>query len=377
VHILELTGAVSLCAWIYLLIGRGCFWRIKAEPAAAANPPAKFVCAIIPARNEEPVIGEAVRSLVCQGVKVIVVDDHSSDRTAAVAAQSGATVVAAGPLPRGWTGKLWALSEGVKAAQQSHPDYYLFTDADIVHAPGNVAGLVARAESSNLDLVSLMVKLRCRTFPERALIPAFVFFFFMLYPPAWIADRRHKTAGAAGGCILIRPAALERSGGIAAIRGELIDDCALAKAVKPGGGVWLGVTEDTASIRDYTTFAEIRGMISRTAFTQLRHSALLLAGTIAGMVIIYVAPPALLFTRNPIAAAAGLAAWIMMIIVYLPVLRFYRRSPFWAPLLPLVALFYMAATLDSAIRYWSGRGGVWKGRVQDVHEPGCYDEGIE
>lgn len=366
-HIFELIAALSLCAWIYLLTARGAFWRIKAAPAPTFTPSAKSVCAIIPARNEEATVGQAVKSLVGQCAKVIAVDDHSSDRTAEFASVAGATVVTGGPLPAGWTGKLWALSEGIQAAKSLHPDYYLFTDADIVHSPHNVADLVSRAESAGLDLVSLMVKLRCRSFAERALVPAFVFFFFMLYPPAWIADGRRKTAGAAGGCILIRPQALERIGGIAAIRGELIDDCALARAVKPGGGgIWLGAAEDTASIRDYTTFAEIRRMISRTAFTQLRHSALLLAGTIVGLAVIYLAPPLLLLTGDPPAVAAGLAAWILMILAYLPILRYYRQSPAWAPLLPLVALFYIAATVDSAISYWSGRGGAWKGRVQDA-----------
>ena len=364
--IFELIGALSLCAWIYLLTARGGFWRIQAALPAVPAPTAKCVCAVIPARDEEAAVGEAVRSLAGQCARVIVVNDHSSDRTAEVASAAGATVVAAGPLPADWTGKLWALSEGVNAARPSNPDYFLFTDADIVHSPHNVADLVARAESEGLDLVSLMVQLRCCSLAERALVPAFVFFFFLLYPPAWISNRRYKTAGAAGGCILIRPSALERIGGIAAIRGELIDDCALARAVKAGGGVWLGMSEDTLSIRDYTTFGEIRRMISRTAFTQLRHSALLLAGTIIGLAVIYLAPPLLLLTGDSLAAATGLAAWILMIVAYLPILRFYRRSLIWAPFLPLVALFYMTATLDSAMRYWSGRGGVWKGRVQDA-----------
>jgi hopene-associated glycosyltransferase HpnB len=211
-----------------------------------------------------------------------------------------------------------------------------------------------------------MVKLRCRSFAETLLIPAFVFFFFMLYPPAWVNRRDRRTAAAAGGCILIRPSALDRIGGIAAIRDAIIDDCALARAVKrTGGGIWLGVTDDTVSIREYSTFAQIRAMISRTAFAQLRHSALLLAGTILGMAVIYLAPPLLLFARNPLAAIFGLAAWILMSIAYSPALRFYGRSLGWSPLLPLVALFYLSATIESAVSYWTGRGGVWKGRVQD------------
>jgi len=276
-------------------------------------------------------------------------------------------VIRAGPLPPGWSGKLWAISEGLKHARSLQPDYLLFTDADIIHGLNNIAELVARAETENLDLVSLMVKLRCRSLAETLLIPAFVFFFFMLYPPAWVARRDRRTAAAAGGCILIRPSALDRIGGIAAIRDAIIDDCALARAVKQtGGNISLGVTDDTVSIRDYTTFAEIRAMISRTAFAQLHHSAWLLAGTILGMAIVYLAPPLLLLTRNPLAAFFGLAAWLLMVVSYVPVLRFYGRSIAWAPLLPLVALFYLSATFDSALAYWTGRGGVWKDRVQDA-----------
>lgn len=325
---------------------------------------------IIPARNEEAVIGRALASLGSQQysgrLEIIVVDDHSSDRTAAIAAQAGARVIAAGPLVPGWSGKLWAILEGLKHAASLTPDYLLFTDADIVHGPNNVAELVARAEAEKLDLVSLMVKLRCRSAAERMLIPAFVFFFFMLFPPAWVAERNRGTAAAAGGCILIRPSALEGIGGIASIRGEIIDDCALAGRVKrTGGAIWIGVTHETSSIRDYTSFGEIRAMISRTAFAQLRHSALLLILTIIGMAVIYLAPPLLLFSGRPLAAIFGLAAWFLMMISYSQALRFYGRSVLWAPLLPVIALFYMSATVDSAIAYWSGRGGVWKERVQD------------
>jgi len=392
---LELIAAASLSAWVYLFAARGGFWRINSPPKPAPPAAAKLVCVVLPARNEESVIGQAIESLQRQNysapVHIIVVDDHSSDRTAAVAVEAGATLIPAGPLPAGWSGKLWAISEGLRHARSLAPDYLLFTDADIVHSPNNIAELVARAEAGNLDLVSLMVKLRCRSLAETLLIPAFVFFFFMLYPPAWVARRDRRTAAAAGGCILIRPAALQRIGGIAAIRGEIIDDCALARAVKrSGGGIWLGVTHDTSSIRDYRTFADIRAMISRTAFAQLHHSALLLAVTILGMAVIYLAPPLLLFTRNPLAAIFGLAAWFLMTITYVPALRFYGRSlalaptrpgvesqctpqhRVWnyrvlmAPLLPLVALFYMSATIDSASSYWTGRGGIWKGRVQDA-----------
>jgi hopene-associated glycosyltransferase HpnB len=358
--ILELIAAASLGSWIYLFTFRGGFWRMQVPAKPVRSGAEKSVCVIIPARNEEAVIGQAVTSL--RPWPVIVVDDHSSDRTAEVAAQAGAEVIPAGPLPPGWSGKLWAISEGLKHAAALAPDYLLFTDADIVHGPDSIAELAARAETENLDLASLMVKLRCRSLAEKLLIPAFVFFFFMLYPPAWVARRNRRTAAAAGGCILIRPSALDRIGGIAAIRGEIIDDCALAREVKrTGGGIWLGVTNASRSIRDYSTFSEIRAMISRTAFAQLHHSALLLAGTILGIAIVYLAPPALLFKRNPL----GAVAWILMTIAYAPAMRFYGRSVAWAPLLPLIALFYISATIESALAYWTGRGGFWKGRIQD------------
>jgi hopene-associated glycosyltransferase HpnB len=366
--IAELIAASALGTWLYLFTARGNFWRISAPVSPSRVAAGKSVCVVIPARNEEPVIGQALASLIDQATHIIVVDDHSSDRTAEIARQHGAQVIEAGPLPAGWSGKLWAISEGLKHAATLAPDYLLFTDADIVHSPGNIAELVSRAETANLDLVSLMVKLRCRSFAETLLIPAFVFFFFMLYPPEWVNRRGSKTAAAAGGCVLIRPAALDRIGGIQSIRSEIIDDCALARAVKrSGGSIWLGPTGATHSIRAYGAFAEIRAMISRTAFAQLRHSAVLLALTILGMAIVYLAPPLLLLTRKPLAAILALATWFLMMRAYAPSLRFYGRSVLWAPLLPLVALFYMSATLESAAAYWSGRGGVWKERVQDTN----------
>ena len=366
----ELVGAVSLAVWIYLLTCRGGFWRVRVLPIPKSDAPRKSVVAVIPARNEEAVVGRAIAALINQDypgcLHIILVDDHSTDATVAAAGtHERLRIVEAAPLPKGWTGKLWAVSEGLKRGAELRPDYFLLTDADIVHAPDNVAGLVARAEAGGLDLVSYMVKLQCRTLAERAMIPAFLFFFLKLYPPPWIARRDRKTAGAAGGCMLIRPAALERIGGIEAIRQELIDDCALARAVKQGGNIWMGLTEETRSIREYASFGEILRMISRSAFTQLGHSVWLLAGTILGMAVIYLAPPLLIVTGDRIAAACGMAAWILMMISYAPTLRFYQRSVAWAPLLPLVALFYMIATVDSAVRYFAGRGGLWKGRVQD------------
>jgi len=350
--------------WIYLLVGRGFFWCTREARLASRPAPPRRIAIVIPARNEALLIGKAVASLAVQDYggpfDLFVVDDHSTDRTAEAA--SGAHVVAAGPLPEGWTGKLWAVSEGVRAAAAFEADYFLLTDADIVHAPVSLSRLVAHAEAGGYDLASLMVELRCETLAERALIPAFVFFFLKLYPPRWIANTKRRTAGAAGGCMLVRRDTLERIGGIATIRAELIDDCALAKAVKRGGGrVWLGLTSQARSIRQYASFAEVGRMISRTAFTQLGYSPLLLAGTVLGMSAIYLLPPVLaLGFRSWLAALA----WLMMMAAYAPVLRLYRRSLVWAPALPLVALFYTAATVASAIEYWRGRGGAWKGRMQ-------------
>jgi hopene-associated glycosyltransferase HpnB len=329
---------------------------------------------VIPARNEATTIGRTIDSLIGQDhsgpFHIFLVDDHSDDGTAAIAGRAAGpdrvTTIRARPTPEGWTGKLWALAEGVAATDSFQLDYLLFSDADIVHAPDSLSQLVAQAEAGGYDLVSWMVKLQGDTLAERSLIPAFVFFFLMLYPPAWTSDPRYKTAGAAGGCILMGWTTLQRIGGIAAIRGELIDDCALAKAVKETGGkIWLGWTSKTRSIRSYGTFGEIGRLISRTAFWQLKHSVLLLLGTIAGMFVTYMLPPLLLFTGKPVPVALGGFAWILMMIAYAPALRFYGLSLLWAPLLPLIALFYTGATIHSAVEYWAGRGGEWKGRMQD------------
>jgi hopene-associated glycosyltransferase HpnB len=330
----------------------------------------------------------------------MVVDDHSEDDTAQVAqqaaAQNGAesrfSIHTASPVPPGWTGKLWALDEGVRRtashpklssraergicfspvdeapttnAHDTNPSYFWFTDADVLHAPDTLRRLVSRAEQNKLDLTSLMVLLQAKTLPERALIPPFLYFFLKLYPPRWIADPNARTAGAAGGCVLLRREALERSGGLAAIRSEVIDDCALARAVKRSGGkIWMGLTRTSVSLRAYETFAEIRDMIARTAFTQLRYSPLLLLGTLLGMFLTYTAPIVLVFGDDSITRILALAAWLLMSLTFLPTVRFYRLSPLRAPLLPLAALFYAYATWLSAIRYWLNRGAQWKGRAQ-------------
>lgn len=377
-------AAVPVIIWVYLLLGRGMFWRVwifnraqRAPDALCArerpNRTARCsVVAVIPARNEAQVIGRALQSLAPQVEHIVVVDDSSSDDTAAIARACGPkiTVLAGKPLAVGWTGKLWALAQGVAHAKTLVPDYLLFTDADIEHGPGSVAELAAIPEERKLDLASYMVQLACITTAEKALIPAFVFFFLKLYPPKWIASPRAKAAGAAGGCILIRPEALDRIGGLAAIRSEVIDDCALARAIKRAGGrIWLGLTRDARSIRSYGGFAEIGRMISRTAFNQLQHSALLLAGTVLALFVTYALPPILLLTGRPLPMALGASAWLLMSIAYLPMVRFYNRSALWSIVLPLVALFYLGATLHSAIQYWRGYGGAWKGRAQDVRTP--------
>jgi hopene-associated glycosyltransferase HpnB len=373
--LLELAGAAALAIWIYLLLGRGGFWRMReAAPEGALPAVAPGVVAVIPARNEALVVARAVASLARQRYPgefhVVLVDDNSADGTADAArgaAPAGLIeVVLAGPVPSGWTGKLWAASEGIRAAQRFQAEYLLLTDADIVHPPENLSALVVRAGSRGYDMVSFMATLECRTFAERALIPAFVFFFLMLYPPAWISSTRRGTAAAAGGCILIRREMLERAGGMVAIRGEMIDDCALARAVqRQGGRVWMGLSAATQSVRGYATWGEIGRMISRSAFAQLHHSVWVLIGTVLGLALTYMVPPALAIAARGPAAALGAGAWLLMSVAYFPALRFYRRSPAWAPLLPAIAAFYLGATIHSAVCYWRGTGGMWKGRVQD------------
>jgi hopene-associated glycosyltransferase HpnB len=335
----------------------------------------------MPARNEAEFIAASVVSLLQQGVEVFLVDDHSSDSTSAIAraAAAGAgkaaalTVITAEALPLGWSGKLWAVKQGVDSALKTSPDFLLLTDADIVHQPRTVATLTALADSG-YDLVSFMVKLHCRSLAEKLLIPAFVFFFFLLYPPAWIRDSRRGSAGAAGGCILIRPRALERAGGLEAIRGEIIDDCALARAVKQSGGrVSLWLTATSASVRPYESWAAIGRMISRTAFNQLQHSAWLLFATVFGLIIVYLSPVLLLFAGSTAPVALGALAWGLMASSYFPIVRFYGLHPGWALALPLSAAFYAGSTVHSAIRYWRGRGGEWKGRVQD--SPAAHRQG--
>jgi hopene-associated glycosyltransferase HpnB len=366
---------VALVVWLYLLLARGGFWRCTERDD---RPPPRLpawprVAAVVPARNEADGIAQSVGSLLEQdypgGWTVILVDDDSSDGTADVArrtanASERLRVVTSRGLPAGWTGKLWALEQGISTALAQSPDYLLLTDADIVHAPDSVSRLVARAETDGLVLTSLMVKLRCESFAERANIPAFIFFFQMLYPFARVNRPRSAVAAAAGGCMLVRADALSKAGGIAAIRGALIDDCALAKALKAQGPIWLGLTERVHSIRPYPAFADIRRMVVRSAYAQLRYSPLLLAGTAAGMALTYLAPPLLAIFGGGAARVIAIATWALMAIAFQPTLRLYRLSPLWGVALPAIALQYLLFTLDSAYQYVRGRGGSWKGRVQ-------------
>jgi len=373
---------VSCVVWIYLLIGRGGFWRaaerddtVIATIAETIDWPS--VVAVIPARDEAGVIGETVASLLRQDYRgalaLIVVDDHSSDDTEMVARRAAAaasaserlTVLAAPNLPEGWTGKLWAMHHGIANAQASlePPNYFLLTDADIRHADDTLTELVRRALRNHLVLTSLLARLRCASFAERAMIPAFVFFFQMLYPFAWVNRRERATAAAAGGCMLVQSRALEAAGGIEAIREELIDDCALARLLKRRGAIWLGLTNRVESARDYRSIGEIRRMVARTAYAQLQFSPWWLAAVTAGMMVTYLAPPILVLLASGPPQWLAAVAWALMALAIQPTLRFYRLSPWWGFALPAIAAAYVVFTLDSAWRHWRGRGGEWKGRV--------------
>jgi hopene-associated glycosyltransferase HpnB len=373
-----LLATIPLAIWIYLFFARGNFWQLHedgTEPKAVGRWPR--VVAIAPARNEAQTIARAVTSLAKQEYpgefSILVVDDHSEDGTAEFAqkaakecgAMEKIVVHSAAELPQGWTGKVWAMNEGVRAATKGAPDYFWLTDADIEHAPDTLQRLVSRAERDSLDLASLMVLLQAKTFPERLLIPPFLYFFLMLYPPRSIASPKARTAGAAGGCILLRSSALERIGGFAAIRGEVIDDCALARAVKKSGGkIWMGLTRASVSLRSYGSFAEIRDLIARTAFTQLRYSLFLLVATLLALFATYILPFLSFFEGEDPGWFLAATAICLMAVSYGVTVRFYNLKFLWALTLPIAATFYAYATCLSAVRYWFGRGAQWKGRTQ-------------
>lgn len=442
---------LSLVIWIYLLGFRGQFWRTRpcleteSLPAQSLNSNYPFVCVVMPARDEAEVIATSLRSLLLQDypgeLSIIVVDDHSTDGTAKIAQATAdqvrleylnaeypdseyphaehpdykarsLTILPAQALPAGWSGKLWAVEQGTQKAmaQSPQPDFLLLTDADIAHDRHNLTRLVDKAIAQNLDMASVMVRLRCDSLWEILLIPAFVFFFQKLYPFNWANQKENAIAAAAGGCILLRPAALQRIGGIGSIRHALIDDCALALAVKwhqfppapaqfagddedsgqsnndpdglrfanpsyetvPPHPIWIGLSQKTYSLRPYDDLKTIWDMVARTAYTQLNYSPFLLIGSVLGMTLVYLIPVMGLVVGIGLSdmalALASLAVWGLMAIAYSPILRFYQRSPLLAVALPGIAFMYTLMTLDSALRYWQGRGGAWKGRTYSTGE---------
>ncbi|WP_207539083.1 glycosyltransferase [Sabulicella rubraurantiaca] len=365
----------ALLAWVVLLFGRGFFWLARDDDRDAASlpDPAEWpaVCAIIPARNEAETIAATVASLCAQDypgrLRIVVVDDRSSDGTGALAQAAGderLRVVTGGERPPGWSGKLNALRQGLGAVAGEDHSRILFTDADIVHDPDSLRRLVQRMEQGRLDLVSLMARLRCESAAERWLIPAFVFFFAMLYPFRWSNNPRARTAAAAGGCVLLRRDAFEARGGLAPIRGRIIDDCALAGLMKRGGGrLSLGLTERVRSLRAYDDIGTIRAMVARTAYAQLGYNPAILLGMVAAMVLVFLVPPLLAIFAEGAARWIGLLAWGMMALSFAPMLRRFGLSPLRGFALPLVAGTYLLFTLDSARAEWAGRGGLWKGET--------------
>jgi hopene-associated glycosyltransferase HpnB len=393
-----IVSLVSAVAWVYLLLAHGGYWltsqRIPSGRAAAdAGPVWPPVVAVVPARNEADMLPVTLPALLGQAYpgefRVVLVDDGSTDGTRDIALSlargsvrdDGArlTVTAGQPRPRGWAGKVWAMSQGAAEAAAGDPAYVLFTDADINWAPGTLRELVAAAERDERALVSQMALLRAQTAWERVIVPAFVYFFAQLYPFRRVNDPASRTAAGAGGCMLIRKTALDMAGGLEPVRGALIDDVALATLLKRDGNrCWLGLTRRIASIRPYPRMADLWHMIARSAYTQLRYSPVLLAGTILGLAVLYAVPPAAAIAwlaamaagggtgaAATIAGVAGLAGWGLMTVSYLPMLRLYRLSPLRAPTLPLIALLYAAMTADSARRHYAGRAVSWRGRTAD------------
>ena len=394
-----------LAAWVYLFLGRGFFWRTDQRLTVASglcgdSGGLPSVAVLVPARNEAEILPLTLPQLLLQDYRdrfhVWLVDDSSDDGTADAARrvaqklgmQERLSVVTADPLMPGWTGKLWALNQGVQAASPTQPEYLLFVDADIVLAPGVLRTMVRKAVDDDLHLVSVMALLKVLTGWERLLVPAFVYFFMLLYPFRWVNNPRSPVAAAAGGCLLVRRATLESAGGLRAIAGELIDDCSLAKLIKSrlgpsgkpdgratSGKIWLGLSREVVSVRPYGGLKGVWATVSRTAFTQLDHSAILLAATVLGMLLgfwpslvgVICGLVLLASGSDGVAvlwlAASGFAGLVLMSVCYLPTLRWYRASPMLALLLPVIAGAYTLMTIDSAWRFWRGRGGGWKGRT--------------
>nr|WP_205615211.1 glycosyltransferase [Streptomyces harenosi] len=375
------TAAVSLAAWVWLLLGQGFFWRTDVRLPPRREPAVwPAVCVVVPARDEAAVLPASLPSLLAQDypgrAEVFLIDDGSSDGTAelarALARRHGGLPLTVdspgGEPPAGWTGKLWAVRHGIALARVRAPEYLLLTDADIAHAPDSLRHLVAAARTGGYDLVSQMARLRVRSPWERLVVPAFVYFFAQLYPFRRVGRRGARTAAAAGGCVLLRAGAADRARVPEAIRHAVIDDVALARAVKDGGGhIWLGLADRVDSVRPYPRLPDLWRMVSRSAYAQLRHHPLVLAGTVAGLALVYLVPPAAVVAGaaggDPAAAVLGGLAWLVMTGTYLPMLRYYRQPRWLAPLLPFTASLYLLMTVDSAVRHHRGRGAAWKGRT--------------
>ncbi len=372
-------SALSLAAWLWLLFARGFFWRTDVGLPAREDPGVwPSVCVVVPARDEAAVLPASLPSLLAQDypgrAEVFLIDDGSTDGTGELACELARrheglplTVASPGEPPAGWTGKLWAVRHGITLARAREPEYLLLTDADIAHAPDSLRALVAAAGTGGFDVVSQMARLRVASGWERLVVPAFVYFFAQLYPFRWIG-REGRTAAAAGGCVLLRTGAAERARIPDAIRHAVIDDVALARAVKGSGGrVWLGLAERVDSVRPYPRLRDLWRMVSRSAYAQLRHNPLVLAGTVAGLALVYLVPPLAVVVgaaRGETAAALlGGAAWLVMAGTYAPMVRHYRQPMWLAPLLPFTAFLYLLMTVDSAVQHYRGRGAAWKGRT--------------
>lgn len=373
-------AAGSLAAWLWLLLCQGFFWRTDIRLPARTDPDDwPSVCVVVPARDEAAVLPASLPSLLAQDypgrAEVFLVDDGSSDGTGELARELARThgglpltVDSPGEPPQGWTGKLWAVRHGIGLARARAPEFLLLTDADIAHAPDSLRELVAAARTGDFDVVSQMARLRVESVWERLVVPAFVYFFAQLYPFRRIAVKGSRTAAAAGGCVLLRTDATERARIPDAIRHAVIDDVALARAVKKSGGhIWLGLADRVDSVRPYPRLHDLWRMVSRSAYAQLRHNPLLLAGTVAGLAVVYLVPPVALAVGlaagNMWAATAGGLAWLLMTVTYVPMLRYYRQRLWLAPLLPVTAFLYLLMTVDSAVQHYRGRGAAWKGRT--------------
>lgn len=374
-------AGLALAIWIYLIAARGDFWRTQKFDDLAPAPVMEHwpsIAVVVPARDEAAGVAACVTSILSQPypgiLSMVLVDDQSQDGTSQIASDAAAaigasdrlTVLQGRPLPSGWTGKLWAVKQGLNLVEEqaAQPDYVLLTDADIVYSGDLLMRLVARAQKDKLAMTSVMATLRCESLAEKYLIPAFIFFFGMLYPFGWVRNPSRGTAAAAGGCILARWDALKKAGGIESIRGSLIDDCALGTRLKLQGPVWLGFSQDVKSVRASDTVANVGQMISRSAYAQLRYSLVLLIGTVVAMTLVFLVPVVIAVFGHGWAAVFAAAAWLLMALAFQPTLRYYGQSAFWGPALPAIAIAYMVFTVNSAIQHFQGRGGMWKGRAQ-------------